>query len=190
MKLLSSALLATCVGLSTAHPTSKTCVTQAGSASDGVPIFGTDFTAMNADWSQMSSAPANIFSTDAGDVTVDLDGSADGGAFVIASAGTVVVSNYDSACVDGCSRLACISGPISDAVQFSIDATDVTGCDDIDLVVGYANSNSDGNTLQFAKVNACDPADIVVTGVNAGNGAAGWTLGLAAAGAAALAMLA
>eukprot|EP00750_Incisomonas_marina_P007373 INCI14881.1.p1 GENE.INCI14881.1~~INCI14881.1.p1 ORF type:complete len:231 (+),score=54.32 INCI14881.1:261-953(+) len=163
MKLSGLAFLA-CAGTAAAYPSYKTCTTQRGSASNGVPLAGGSFTAMGATWAKDFSN--TVFDDTGGNLTIDVPNT-NYGMFVIVSSGTLSVasassSTYTSSCNDPCDRVLCLIG-VDGSLEVDLSDSEGGTCADIDIVVGYATSKTSGNTLSFAKVNACDSNSISVS---------------------------
>ena len=149
---LKALALASCAAIAAAYPTAKTCVTQAGSDSLGVPIEGTSFTAMGSTWTQVTNQPSSVFSIVGGKLRVTVPSDSYG---LFAISNTANVSNAASTCTAGCDRLVCFIGAAAQTLDI-VDTSAAT-CEDVRLVVGYAVSSTEGKTLQFAKLNTCDP---------------------------------
>jgi hypothetical protein len=146
-----------------AFPQNKKCTEQAGSLENGVPDPDGTFTAMGATWEKKCDAWTDSFEIVNGNQLKFLDTAAYG-FFAISDAGDIdtMAGNVDySICQDGCDRLACVSTKSGDEwapIQFTADLA----CDDVSLVVGWANLKTSGNTLQFLTLDLCDPANITV----------------------------
>lgn len=163
MKLSCLGFLA-CAGTAAAYQSSKKCTTQGGSAPNGVPIADGSFSAMGATWAQDFSN--DLFDDTGGSLSITVPDT-NHGMFVIVSSGTLSVAaasadTYTSSCNNGCGRLLCLSG-IDGTLEVDLSDSESTTCADIDLVVGYAAAKTSGNTLAFAKVNACDSNNIVLS---------------------------
>ena len=168
MKLQSALVGAACfAGLATAAPAAKTCVTQAGSDANGVPIIGTDFTAMYIVWAQSTTLDTDMYSIVDGKLQLSLPDT-NYGTFIIASSGTVSLgsSNYTSSCYAGCERLVCIEGISSANIPLDIEDTDSATCDSVTLAVGYGVDYTAG-TVDFYNINACDANNIIVSEASA-----------------------
>lgn len=155
-------------GVANAHPNHKTCTSSAGCDGHGLPDPSGTFTAMGANWTKVVTAPSDVLRADGGKLVVDVPTS-NGGMFVIVNSGTLDIpssSGYSSDCEHECSRLVCVEGLSDGGVPVTITNTDNSTCGHVQLVVGYAEGQLQGNTLQFAFVNTCNPSNVTIGAVH------------------------
>jgi hypothetical protein len=186
-------LLASFAATAAAYPIYKSCGSSYGADSNGVPVFGTAFTAMGTTWVQDGDATASsVFSVSDGVLSLNVP-SPNIGFFAVTSSGTISVTSDDrsSSCDNTCDNLICIQGDGS--VQVSVVDSNADTCGSVTLVVGYGESSSTTNNLAFAKINACAESTLTVSDVTAtdtGSSAATATASIAAVAAATLVALA
>ena len=163
-------LLALALGVATtaAYPGYKTCTSQFGSDANGLPVQGTNFTAMGVTWAQDTDASIVTVGSDGG-ITLNL-GADIYGFFAMVDSGNISFTNYTNMCAGTCDQLICAA--LQGEVSIAIDASE-DDCSDVQLVVGYADASTTGNTLQFVNVDVCSDdddaplSDAATTGVSA-----------------------